>query len=78
LPGDLKRYTSNALRIHDAWPVPSESQIRFYTVRSPNAWKRTKVLSGNKWLFGVDDDQGALMVDLDSSTYRDLFKSTST
>jgi len=72
--GDLKRYTWNILRVHDAWLAPSEPQFRFRTLESPNLWRRTEVLPGGRWLFGIDDDQKALMVDLDSGTYYDLFK----
>jgi len=37
-------------------------------------WRRAEVLPGGRWLFGLDDDQQALMVDLDSGTHYDLFK----
>ena len=73
-PGDLKRYTWNILRVHDAWLAPSGPQFRFRTLKSPNLWRRTEVLPGGRWLFGLDDDQKALMVDLDSGTHYDLFK----
>jgi len=72
--GDLKRYTWNVLRVHDAWLAPSEPQFRFRTLKSPNLWRRTEVLPGGRWLFGIDDDQQALMVDLDSGTHYDIFK----
>ena len=42
--GDLKRYTWNVLRVHDAWLAPSEPQFRFRTLKSPNLWRRTEVL----------------------------------
>ena len=72
--GDLKRYTWNVLRVHDAWLAPSEPQFCFRTLKSPNLWRRAEVLPGGRWLFGLDDDQQALMVDLDSGTHYDLFK----
>jgi len=70
---DLKRYTWNALRVHDAWLAP-EPQFRFRTLKSPNLWRRTEVLPGGRWLFGLDDNQKALMLDLDCGTHYDLFK----
>ena len=71
---DLKRYTWNALRAHDAWLAPSEPQFCFRTLKSSTLWTRTEVLPGGRWLFGLDNDQKALMVDLDSGTHYDLFK----
>ena len=72
--GDLKRYTWNVLRVHDAWLAASGPQFHFRTLKSPNLWRRTEVLPGGRWLFGLDDDQKALMVDLDSGIRYDLFK----
>ena len=72
--GDLKRYTWNILRVHDAWLAPSEPQFHFRTLKSPNLWRKAEVLPGGRWLFGIDHDPKALMVDLDSGIHYDLFK----
>ena len=72
--GDLKQYTWNVLRVHDAWLAPSEPQFRFRTLKSPNLWRKAEVLPGGRWLFGIDNGLKALMVDLDSGTHYDLFK----
>ena len=37
-------------------------------------WRRTEVLPRGRWLFGLDNDQKTLMVDLDSGSHYDLFK----
>ena len=71
--GDLKRYTWNVLRVHDAWLAPSEPQFCFRTLKSFNLWRRTEVLPGGRW-FGIDNDLKALMVDLDSGTHYGLLK----
>ena len=72
--GDLKRYTWTALRAHDAWLAPSEPQFRLRTLKSSTLWRKTEILPGGRWLFGLDNDQKALMMDLDSGTHYDLFK----
>ena len=72
--GDLKRYTWNVLRAHDAWLAPSGPQFRFRILKSHHLWMRAEVLPGARWLFGVDNGLKALMVDLESGTHYDLFK----
>ena len=64
----MKWYTWNALCIRGWHP------LSFSSVKSPHLWSRTEVVPGCRWLFGVDHDGKALMVNLDNGTHYDLFR----
>jgi len=58
------------------WSAPSDLQFHCRAVMSPLRWESVEVLPGCKWLFGIDRDEQAVMVDLDSSVHYELFRTT--
>jgi len=73
---DLRRYVLNTLRIHGTWSASSDLRFHCRAVMSPLRWESVEVLPGCRWLFGVDRDEHAVMVDLDTSIHYELFKTT--